>query len=381
MRAKDIKVGGVYEAKVNNKGVHVRVDRISTNGMRSGGKERTTYYVTNLSTNRQTTFRSAAKFRKEVKDTAPTPKSLTVQKIPPANSVSGVSNPTSSANAKTLSAQNVQQSPAVVETQSSTEGKQCSDPILSFAASSLEPSDPHVDIVDSPRVSNSSKSTVVMEKNHSAQSVTVQGCPMESQGTSARDVEDKKRPDPSKNVSSSISSPLPVPNSEIGSTEKGISSQPTSQGQKLLNSSVVEDKQSLPPQMGGNTAGLHPAVTAGRKLPGSTSVPSGAPASSIATPNQLAAVPPISVEDLRSKLAARLATPRPAYVAPSRPAHLIVIARAGTGKTWTLTNGLRRLYNLPVEAKPSDQQAAVWEAMLESKNVKHTTQWPSSRGK
>ena len=65
MKASEIKVGGIYLAKVSNKLTRVRVD-----GVRKRGdwmkRDVTEYDVTNLATGRKTTFRSAAKFRKEV---------------------------------------------------------------------------------------------------------------------------------------------------------------------------------------------------------------------------------------------------------------------------------------------------------------------------
>lgn len=64
MLQKDIKVGGVYVAKVSNKITRVRVDNIRTVQGR-GLKMATRYDVTNLATGRTTTFRSASKFRKE----------------------------------------------------------------------------------------------------------------------------------------------------------------------------------------------------------------------------------------------------------------------------------------------------------------------------
>lgn len=71
MKKNDIKVGGTYLAKVSNKLVTVRVDEIVFHGgikaRVAGGTNFTRYHVTNLSTNRQITFRSAAKFRSEVK--------------------------------------------------------------------------------------------------------------------------------------------------------------------------------------------------------------------------------------------------------------------------------------------------------------------------
>lgn len=46
--------------------------------------------------------------------------------------------------------------------------------------------------------------------------------------------------------------------------------------------------------------------------------------------------------------------------------HLIVRARAGTGKTWTLVNGMGTVLGLQPAAEPSDQQRLIWQAMAES---------------
>jgi hypothetical protein len=69
MKANQIKVGGVYIAKVNNKLQKVSVDEIRLVTTYRAGKlsDTTVYDVTNLATGRKTTFRSAAKFREEVK--------------------------------------------------------------------------------------------------------------------------------------------------------------------------------------------------------------------------------------------------------------------------------------------------------------------------
>jgi hypothetical protein len=47
--------------------------------------------------------------------------------------------------------------------------------------------------------------------------------------------------------------------------------------------------------------------------------------------------------------------------------HLIVVARAGTGKTTTLTKGLFHMRGLDTGIEPSPQQWAVWEAMAEGR--------------
>jgi DNA helicase-2/ATP-dependent DNA helicase PcrA len=83
VKKNEIKVGGLYKAKVNGKVVTVRVDSIRE---RDGFKRvETVYGVTNLSTGRTTTFRSAAKFREETPNPKanvsvryPTPKDTTV---------------------------------------------------------------------------------------------------------------------------------------------------------------------------------------------------------------------------------------------------------------------------------------------------------------
>lgn len=61
MKAKEIQVGGVYFAKVNRRIVPVLVDAIREVNSDYQGSRR--YDVTNLTTKRRTTFRSAAKFR------------------------------------------------------------------------------------------------------------------------------------------------------------------------------------------------------------------------------------------------------------------------------------------------------------------------------
>lgn len=61
MRAKDLKVGSVYRAKVNNRIVDVRLDQISKIDS-IYGRLQSRFHVTNLSTGRTTVFRSAIKF-------------------------------------------------------------------------------------------------------------------------------------------------------------------------------------------------------------------------------------------------------------------------------------------------------------------------------
>lgn len=62
MRKEEIKVGGVYCAKVSGKLTEVRVDAIRVDNWTSR-RSTTSYDVTNLKTGRKTRFRSATKFR------------------------------------------------------------------------------------------------------------------------------------------------------------------------------------------------------------------------------------------------------------------------------------------------------------------------------
>lgn len=53
--------------------------------------------------------------------------------------------------------------------------------------------------------------------------------------------------------------------------------------------------------------------------------------------------------------------------------HLIIQARAGTGKTTTLIQGLRYIRGLSVSIHPSPQQSAIWESLLLSKDARSVT--------
>lgn len=68
-----------------------------------------------------------------------------------------------------------------------------------------------------------------------------------------------------------------------------------------------------------------------------------------------------SVSDKLNVLTANVT---PATFVP--PPHVIVKARAGTGKTTTLIEGLKALKGLPTKIVPSPQQQAVWDAILET---------------
>jgi len=62
VKKSEIVVGGLYKARVSTRIVTVRVDRIA-NQTKWSGRACTTYFVTNLATGREVTFRSAGRFR------------------------------------------------------------------------------------------------------------------------------------------------------------------------------------------------------------------------------------------------------------------------------------------------------------------------------
>jgi superfamily I DNA/RNA helicase len=80
--------------------------------------------------------------------------------------------------------------------------------------------------------------------------------------------------------------------------------------------------------------------------------------------------PPKTYGDKQQKLADRLRAAKDAGV--DNAPHLIIEARAGTGKTTTLIEGLKLIKGMPGSLTPSPQQAKVWEAMMLSKGRAQT---------
>ena len=52
------------------------------------------------------------------------------------------------------------------------------------------------------------------------------------------------------------------------------------------------------------------------------------------------------------------------------PAHVVIVARAGTGKTTTLVEGLKAMRGLPTKITPSPQQEAIWTELRKSESAK-----------
>ncbi len=70
-------------------------------------------------------------------------------------------------------------------------------------------------------------------------------------------------------------------------------------------------------------------------------------------------------------LASRLRRTKQAAYRKAVP-HLVIIARAGTGKTTTNIEGIKYLKDLPVSVTPSPQQQAIWDSIAKSRGIAHT---------
>jgi len=77
----------------------------------------------------------------------------------------------------------------------------------------------------------------------------------------------------------------------------------------------------------------------------------------------------VPASTLGARLAARMAS---ATNSGGTASHLVIVARAGTGKSTTLIEGLKIVKGIPTKFIPSPQQKAVWEAMAEGKEKVNT---------
>lgn len=78
-----------------------------------------------------------------------------------------------------------------------------------------------------------------------------------------------------------------------------------------------------------------------------------------------------AVAEARAKAESGLAVAlREKSVEDTSAPHLVVIARAGTGKTTTLVEGLKIVFGEQSKLTPSPQQAAVWKSLEKSKDAK-----------
>lgn len=76
-------------------------------------------------------------------------------------------------------------------------------------------------------------------------------------------------------------------------------------------------------------------------------------------------------------LAERMATgvqaefPKVVKIDQKEPRHVVVRARAGTGKTTTIVEGLKAMRGIPTSITPSPQQQAIWDELALSQNARY----------
>ena len=129
-------------------------------------------------------------------------------------------------------------------------------------------------------------------------------------------------------------------------------------------SSVAEDEKSLDPTPAGSSPTSTTEGEQGDPFPAGGAATAAAPSlPSTTSARPAAGSSTLSVNALLANLAAAVKDDSP---------HLIVVARAGTGKTTTLVSALQRLKGIEPRAGngapmiPSPQQAAVWDAVCRS---------------
>lgn len=286
MRKSEIKVGGIYWAKVNGKVTKVKVDDIRESDTGDGqGKYWTAYDVTNLSTGRKTTFRSAAKFRSEVEP-------LTHKERAGYAPIVTESSPTN------------QSDPSVKV--SISEVEELSHP--EKTADQLRLEEREVRSTPNPRADQLNR---IIKQQSEDYEIDEDGEEVE------------QRSDPTSNLLDI----LPATHATgVGQTSCTVSH--TNQGVDK-----PEGKQNSDPTTQDGVVSEVGTVLA--QTHQESNVSSGLLASALSDNQQ------------------------------ERGTHLIVIARAGSGKTLTLVEGTKEVYGIGSEHTPSPQQEAVWEALKE----------------
>ena len=278
MKKSEVKVGGHYTAKISGKLTTVRVDAVRSS---KHGNIIDRWDVTNLTTGRKTTFRTAGRFRNEVKPVGQRCEELL--DAGPIGKLRGLDG-----GEAIRRAQQADEEAAGVERELASEAEELAHP-------------------------EATADRLLQEEREGEQSADPTARSAAANGPARRGAQKTERPDP-----------MPAPSAE-------------------------------------RTAGT--GVTA----PQSSSA-TGIPASPATTESKPAsvAVPPALLASIDAVLCEQ-----PGRNGQSQASHLIVEARAGTGKTTTLICALQVLRGLePTDAKgrvitPSPQQKAVWDAVCE----------------
>lgn len=329
MKKADIVVGGKYSAKVSGRIVTVRVDAIRERPATATFRGRTVFDVTNLDTGRKLTFDSAAKFRGEVKEKVEdkkgadptTVRTVSVERLsdtpsPPAPKSAGGSTTVSVTTSKPKfeggSVMTAKQPIVVGDTVrvSKEAGVKVETDIVKAIDGNL------ITLASGPRVH---RDWVTFESKGD------EPCPSDTPKLFGSPTMSKP-PEPKTGATATTASP---------GVAVGRPTAPSSPSATTVAGTAVTASP------GGTALPVRPAVT-GNGSAGSTATETGLP-----------------------DLSAIVNSGGKAY--PKRtdlPPHVIVKARAGSGKTWTLTEGLKLAYRMATPGlKPSPQQRAVWESL------------------
>lgn len=329
MKAEDIRQGGIYLAKISNRIVRVRVDSIrQREGYRSPqtGKKviqaRTVYDVTNLDTGRTTTFDSPMKFR------GPAP-------LKPKGKVVKVQGPT-------FAQQQAKAGEAITQLKEQTDHALEEGGLKKVS-----------EVHDSAIWEGTPEQVEKVGKTFAERFPTL---------AAKAKAEGEKRADPpsasreSQAVDAASSGQTPPGNSPRQSGEGKQGSDPTqatsphtkneplkktSSGELSGNGAEGEDSSDPCPHCGGTGRIIQPAAIVTATAPARTSTPTSLVASVLASTRQAA--------EVRAK--------------EDKAPHLVIVARAGTGKTTTLVEGLKGVMQMKTKFSPSPQQDIIWKAM------------------
>jgi superfamily I DNA/RNA helicase len=324
MKQHEIRVGGVYVAKVSNKLTKVRVDSIDSMTLR--GRTRSMYHVTNLATGRKTTFGSAQKFRSEVE---PVAAKLDVHPVAGPNSKTVVDIEEVACDCSPRSAdpgEKCEECGGVVE------GEQGSDPTTTsrpptggrsagFASGSAKTAP----------ASASAPSAAVATAAEGKQSAD----PTRGAGATSAGSSSAERSASSKSASSASEHVVGI-GGHFCFTCNADACTCQCCGKCVCGTQVE--------RVAGYGNVCRPCLEANPMIAGGSPVPASSRVS----------------EKLKALVArSSAASPPLADAAP----HVEVQALAGTGKTTTLIAGLADLRGRPLSITPSEQQRAVWDAL------------------
>lgn len=374
MKASEIRVGGLYVAKVSNNLTTVRVDgidKVPSYRMNSRlSAEKTVYRVTNLKTGRKTTFSSAAKFRRAVVSGESTtgPKSVrgTVQN--PLGRKAAFETPTPS---------------VVVENMPCEQSDECKD-----AGSNPGEQCEHCGGIVVPDYVQKDIDAIAAAKKREEQEAgeAKNGMPDHLPG------EAENRPDPTQggNASRAVRSRPITPVQSADNTTTIPNAPRASYAGKTIATVTTPSQDSLPVAPATKGKVLDSFDFGGSKKCQTLTKTPISPRANIAADNTQqtpvsAMVRPFMTSTPKhsgtmndgatgnsgngKSLGDRLRSSQPVPVRSFNPPHLIVQARAGTGKTTTGVEGLKEMMGTRSDLVPSPQQQAIWDAFKESKGA------------